>query len=164
MVYSLSNLSFFLGAETLRVKSANQKTPYKWRHTTDTYPRHLPSLSFSLTYYNLCGRSRHKHMFENMASCSVPGCCVTAVKQSFHSLPVDKRDQWLNFIYKDRVIPSVLSPRLRVCSSHFVDDCFTNLVQVNMGFAKRKILKTGAVPTIYPGDTESSTSGVLPVS
>ena len=99
------------------------------------------------------------------AGCSVPNC-VTAVKQSFHYIPSDsRRDQWLNFIYKDRMIPSSISSRLRVCSLHFTNDCFTNLQQVNMGFAKKKLLKPGAVPTIYPGDPErNSTSGVVPVS
>ena len=121
----------------------------------------------SLYYENFVGGAGpNTHVFEEHVSARLFRAQMTAVKQSFHTLPLDtaRRDQWLNFIFKDRVIPSTLSPRLRVCSSHFANDCFTNLVQVNMGFAKRKILKPGAVPTIYPEYTESTTSGVLLVS
>ena len=106
----------------------------------------------------------------DVPGCSVPGCHSFSRQQtplkhhssSFHTLSRHRRDEWLKFIYKDRAIPSVLSLALRVCSSHFTDDCFTNLAQFNSGFAKRRMLKPGAVPTIYPVGAESSDSGVLP--
>ena len=166
-MHSLCIWAFFLESETV-----NQKVPMKKQRFVDattTYPpTHLPSLWCHYITRTLWAELALTHMCLNMSApgCSVPRCCVTAVKQSFHTLPLDtaRRDQWLNFIFKDRVIPSTLSPRLRVCSSHFANDCFTNLVQVNMGFAKRKILKPGAVPIIYPEYTESITSGVLLVS
>ena len=161
-------LGFFLGVENERVRSANPNSVSYLRNKYTPTPNYHVIIILRALRAELALSITMSH---SVPRCCSVASCATAVKQSLHTLPVDsdRRDQWLNFIYKDNVIPSVISPRLRVCSAHFTDNSFTNLAQVNFGFAKKRTLKPGAVPTIYPDDTESSTSGqsgvlLLPVS
>ena len=85
-----------------------------------------------------------------LVNISVPLCAAQSChKQSLftsHTSPVDtdRQDQWLNFIYEDNVIPSVLS-QIRVRLGYPFTDCcsFTNL-----DLLKEKIKKPGAVPNL----------------
>ncbi|XP_072543299.1 uncharacterized protein [Salminus brasiliensis] len=76
--------------------------------------------------------------------CSVVGCRQENV--SLHSLPKQPtiRSEWLKFIFEE--IPQSFSPNLTVCSAHFSADCFVNQEQYNAGFAKKLLLKEGAIP------------------
>ncbi|XP_059389305.1 uncharacterized protein LOC132122845 isoform X3 [Carassius carassius] len=74
--------------------------------------------------------------------CSVAGCNSTA---GLHSFPADLkiRRQWLHALgLEDREFP----PRAGVCKLHFTRDCFSNAMQVEMGFSTQLVLKSNAVP------------------
>ncbi|XP_026081924.1 uncharacterized protein LOC113058343 [Carassius auratus] len=74
--------------------------------------------------------------------CSVAGCNNTA---GLHSFPADLkiRRQWLHALgLEDREFP----PRAGVCKLHFTRDCFSNAMQVEMGFSSQLMLKSDAVP------------------
>ncbi|XP_064189910.1 uncharacterized protein LOC135253958 isoform X1 [Anguilla rostrata] len=93
-----------------------------------------------------------------MADCAVLGCDPEA-GTSFHSLPKEPvlKQKWVAFVYRNRVhVPDSIEG-IRVCSAHFTDDCFQNLMQKSMGFAKKLILNPDAVPTVYPGITAAAT-------
>ncbi|XP_036452720.1 oocyte zinc finger protein XlCOF8.4-like [Colossoma macropomum] len=78
--------------------------------------------------------------------CSVVGCRQENV--SLHTLPKHPtiRDEWLKFIFEE--IPQSFSPNLTICSAHFSADCFLNQEQYNAGFAKKLLLKEGAIPDL----------------
>ncbi|XP_078028004.1 uncharacterized protein LOC144464520 [Epinephelus lanceolatus] len=100
-------------------------------------------------------------------TCFVFGC--NAAKEdivSVHVLPKDLqlREKWVQFIWKNRNVPDKLPEKTRICSSHFPEHCFENFTQKQMGFATKLVLKPDAVPSIYPGDTASTSLQVgLPV-
>ncbi|KAM9844813.1 uncharacterized protein ACBR49_011589 [Aulostomus maculatus] len=76
--------------------------------------------------------------------CSFPGCKNTS---GLHSFPADLkiRRQWLRALgLPDRELPL----RAGVCNSHFSRDCFSNLMEVDMGFTKVLMLKGDAVPNV----------------
>ena len=81
---------------------------------------------------------------------------------SLHLLPrqTELRERWIQFIWRHRDDPAKISTKTRVCSLHFLDNCFENLTRKNMGFATKLILKADAVPTLYPGD-RASRSGLV---
>ncbi|KAI1902673.1 hypothetical protein AGOR_G00018430 [Albula goreensis] len=85
-------------------------------------------------------------------SCAVDGC--KAVQKSLHSLPKDGnlRNAWLEFIFNHKV-PLHVSPHLCVCSAHFSSDCMENQARYAAGFAKKLILRPGAIPTIWDPTT-----------
>ncbi|XP_067298047.1 piggyBac transposable element-derived protein 4-like isoform X3 [Pseudorasbora parva] len=80
-------------------------------------------------------------------------------KSTLHGLPKDEdvKSQWLKFIFT--MIPQQFNANLLLCSRHFTDDCFSNLAEVNAGFAKRLFIKDGTVPTLFG---PSCTSGSQP--
>lgn len=82
-------------------------------------------------------------------------------KTTLHGLPKDEdvKSQWLKFIFT--VTPQQFNPNILLCSRHFSDDCFSNLAEVNAGFAKRLFIKDGGVPTLFG---PSCVSGSKPVS
>ncbi|XP_044078592.1 uncharacterized protein LOC122888330 isoform X2 [Siniperca chuatsi] len=76
--------------------------------------------------------------------CCFPGCKNTS---GLHSFPADleMRRQWLRALgLPDRDLP----PRAGVCNRHFSRDCFSNLMEVDMGFTKVLMLKRNAVPNV----------------
>uniref|UniRef100_A0A9J8A9J5 THAP-type domain-containing protein n=1 Tax=Cyprinus carpio carpio TaxID=630221 RepID=A0A9J8A9J5_CYPCA len=78
--------------------------------------------------------------------CSVAGCNSTA---GLHSFPADLkiRRQWLHALgLEDREFP----PRAGVCKLHFTRDCFSNAMEVEMGFSTQLALKRDAVPYAAP--------------
>lgn len=78
--------------------------------------------------------------------CYYPGCKNTS---GLHTFPADPeiRCQWLCALgLPDQDLP----PRAGVCNQHFSRDCFANLMQVEMGYAKLAVLKSNAVPTVVP--------------
>lgn len=79
--------------------------------------------------------------------CSVAGCNSTA---GLYSFPADLeiRRQWLHVLgLEDREFP----PRaVGVCKLHFTRDCFSNAMEVEMGFSKQLALKSDAVPNAAP--------------
>lgn len=87
----------------------------------------------------------------NMSDCAVLGC-KPEPGASIHYLPRDPllKQIWMDFIYRQRFRPSN-TVKIRICGAHFSNDCFVNLFQRSMGFAKKLVLKADAVPSIYPG-------------
>ncbi|KAK7150844.1 hypothetical protein R3I93_011943 [Phoxinus phoxinus] len=78
--------------------------------------------------------------------CSVAGCNSSA---GLHSFPADLhiRRQWLHALgLEDREFP----PRAGVCNLHFTRDCFSNAMEVEMGFSTLLALKSNAVPITVP--------------
>ncbi|KAF4102086.1 hypothetical protein G5714_016886 [Onychostoma macrolepis] len=78
--------------------------------------------------------------------CSVAGCNSTA---GLHSFPADLkiRCQWLHALgLEDLEFP----PRAGVCNLHFTADCFSNTIEMEMGFSKQLALKSDAVPNATP--------------
>ncbi|KAF5901184.1 RE1-silencing transcription factor A-like isoform X2, partial [Clarias magur] len=86
-----------------------------------------------------------------MTDCMCRGCYATT-GASLHYIPKDPeiRQKWIDFIYENRPAPKLLKnlDRIRICSAHFTEECFTNYRQKMMGFGKRLILKPNAVPTV----------------
>ncbi|XP_027029880.1 uncharacterized protein LOC113660511 isoform X2 [Tachysurus fulvidraco] len=85
-----------------------------------------------------------------MTDCMCRGC-YSGSGASLHYIPKDPetRQKWIDFIYKNRTAPKFKNlDRIRICSAHFTEECFTNYRQKMMGFGKRLILKPNAVPTI----------------
>ncbi|XP_066537056.1 zinc finger protein 892-like [Hoplias malabaricus] len=84
--------------------------------------------------------------------CSVVGCRQENV--SLHTLPKQPaiRAEWLKFIFEE--IPQSFSPNLTVCSAHFSADCFLNQEQYNAGFAKKLLLREGAIPDLFNSITK----------
>ncbi|XP_060717153.1 zinc finger homeobox protein 4-like isoform X2 [Tachysurus vachellii] len=85
-----------------------------------------------------------------MTDCMCRGC-YSGSGASLHYIPKDPetRQKWIEFIYKNRTAPKFKNlDRIRICSAHFTEECFTNYRQKMMGFGKRLILKPNAVPTI----------------
>ncbi|XP_042345621.1 uncharacterized protein LOC121945487 [Plectropomus leopardus] len=92
-------------------------------------------------------------------TCFVLGCnAAKGELVSVHVLPKDLqiREKWVQFIWKNRSVPDKLPEKTRICSSHFPEHCFENFTQKQMGFATKLVLKPDAVPSIYPGDTAST--------
>ncbi|KAM7370076.1 hypothetical protein PAMP_011360 [Pampus punctatissimus] len=88
----------------------------------------------------------------NMTDCAVFGCRPDP-RASIHYLPRNPvlKQKWLDFIYRYRLSRPSNPVGIRICGSHFTNDCFVNFFQRSMGFAKKLILKADAVPSIYPG-------------
>jgi len=86
------------------------------------------------------------------------------IKSTLHGLPKDEgvKKQWLQFIFT--MIPQQFNSNLLLCSRHFTDDCFSNLSEVNAGFAKRLFIKDGKVPTLFGPSCTSTCKGSQPVS
>ena len=71
----------------------------------------------------------------------------------------------MSFMSKNRPLPDRIPENTRVCSGHFDDSCFENLLAKQQGFAKKLFLKANAVPTIHPEDMPSTSQQVVqPVS
>ncbi|KAL6491174.1 hypothetical protein MHYP_G00015190 [Metynnis hypsauchen] len=92
--------------------------------------------------------------------CSVVGCRQENV--SLHTLPKHPaiRDEWLKFIFEE--IPQSFSPNLTICSAHFSADCFLNQEQYNAGFAKKLLLKEGAIPDLLTAASKPQQSHLTP--
>ncbi|XP_060885019.1 uncharacterized protein LOC132955939 isoform X5 [Labrus mixtus] len=74
---------------------------------------------------------------------------------SLHGLPssASLRNMWLSFMF--RTVPQQYSPNIFLCSRHFIEDCFANWTKFKLGFAKKLILKEGAVPNLFGHDGSS---------
>ncbi|XP_034554460.1 uncharacterized protein LOC117823130 [Notolabrus celidotus] len=76
-------------------------------------------------------------------------CCVPGCKSTFglHSFPADVeiRRRWLRAV---GLLDHAPVPRAGVCNRHFSRDCFSNLMEVDMGFTKVTKLKHDAVPDV----------------
>uniref|UniRef100_A0A8C6TCM0 THAP domain-containing protein 1 n=1 Tax=Neogobius melanostomus TaxID=47308 RepID=A0A8C6TCM0_9GOBI len=77
--------------------------------------------------------------------CSVVGCHSTV---GLHYFPqdLDFRRQWLRVIGLGESCE--LPPYAGVCKKHFARDSFANLMEFELGFAKKLLLKSEAVPTL----------------
>ncbi|XP_016086183.1 THAP domain-containing protein 8-like isoform X1 [Sinocyclocheilus grahami] len=56
------------------------------------------------------------------------------------------RSRWLEFLHFEE---EGLTVNSRLCSRHFTPECFQNLTQHQMGFARVLYLKNTAVPSVY---------------
>ena len=69
-----------------------------------------------------------------------PKCAVFGCNVGLHVLPANPevREKWLRFIkYEDRPISHVSGRSIiYICSAHFKPDCFSNLTQKKLGFAR----------------------------
>ena len=86
-------------------------------------------------------------------------CVLCKTKTStMYALPKDVtlRAKWLDFIFGQT--PQHYS--VVVCSLHFEDGDFLNLWEYNMGFAKRLMLKPGAVPSSRHSGSFTAPPGV----
>ncbi len=68
------------------------------------------------------------------------------------------RSRWREFLHFEE---EGLTVNSRLCSRHFTPECFQNLTQHQMGFAKVLYLKNTAVPSVYTvGASQSMKVGV----
>ncbi|XP_073675808.1 uncharacterized protein [Garra rufa] len=80
-----------------------------------------------------------------MAKRCVFGCLPNKTLFSIPRLPW-LRSRWLQFLHFEE---EGLTVNSRLCSRHFTAECFQNLTQHEMGFAKVLYLKNTAVPSVY---------------
>ncbi|XP_077086398.1 uncharacterized protein LOC143738250 [Siphateles boraxobius] len=87
-----------------------------------------------------------------MAKRCVFGC---APNKTLFSIPRPRwlRVRWLEFLHFEE---EGLTVNSRLCSRHFSSECFQNLTQYEMGFAKVLYLKSTAVPSVYTVGAEYS--------
>ncbi|XP_017482251.1 PREDICTED: 52 kDa repressor of the inhibitor of the protein kinase-like isoform X2 [Rhagoletis zephyria] len=92
--------------------------------------------------------------------CAVANCDSENYRQacdiSFFSFPTDEAlaRKWMQFCRRGSAL---LNPKSSyVCMKHFSSEDIENNRQFEMGFAKKRLLKRGAVPSIYPEDGETS--------
>ncbi|KAK7135232.1 hypothetical protein R3I94_014020 [Phoxinus phoxinus] len=80
-----------------------------------------------------------------MAKRCVFGCVPN---KTLFSVPRPRwlRVRWLEFLHFEE---EGLTVNSRLCSRHFTNECFQNLTQYEMGFAKVLYLKNTAVPSVY---------------
>lgn len=73
------------------------------------------------------------------------------IKISYHEIPSDMevREKWLELIGREGWAPNSNSNSSKVCSLHFKKTDF-----VTTGLGKRRHLRKGTVPSIFPGDPE----------
>lgn len=81
----------------------------------------------------------------NMAKRCVFGC---PPNKTLFSIPRPRwlRARWREFLHFEE---EGLTVNSRLCSRHFTTECFQNLTQYEMGFAKVLYLKNTAVPSVY---------------
>ncbi|XP_017471709.1 PREDICTED: THAP domain-containing protein 2-like, partial [Rhagoletis zephyria] len=94
--------------------------------------------------------------------CAVLNCHtdykVKASECSLFSFPVNPvlRKEWIQFCRQNK---DYNFSTAYICMEHFVREDFENIVQFEMGFAKKRILKREAVPSIYkPSDANPERS------
>ncbi|XP_036335444.1 52 kDa repressor of the inhibitor of the protein kinase-like [Rhagoletis pomonella] len=92
--------------------------------------------------------------------CAVANCDSENHRQacdiSFFSFPTDEAlaRKWMQFCRRGS---AVLNPKSSyVCMKHFFSEDIENNRQFEMGFAKKRLLKRGPVPSIYSEDGETS--------
>lgn len=87
-----------------------------------------------------------------MAKRCVFGCVPN---KTLFSIPRPRwlRVRWLEFLHFEE---EGLTVNSRLCSRHFTNECFQNLTQYEMGFAKVLYLKNTAVPSVYTVGAEHS--------
>lgn len=91
--------------------------------------------------------------------CVVYGCGnEPKEKVTLHEFPSAARDQklrekWKSFVCRTRKHWAGPTTNSHICSVHFADDSFENKLRMDMGMAKKLVLKRGAKPTIYPEGT-----------
>ncbi|CAM4713553.1 unnamed protein product [Leuciscus chuanchicus] len=92
-----------------------------------------------------------------MAKRCVFGCVPN---KTLFSIPRPRwlRVRWLEFLHFEE---EGLTVNSRLCSRHFTNECFQNLTQYEMGFAKVLYLKNTAVPSVYTVGAEHSASKPL---
>ena len=88
--------------------------------------------------------------------CVIFGCgnqSTTGV--ALHEFPSSKaeREQWRRFVCRTRSQWDGPTKYSVVCSRHFLETQFDNLMAYQMGMAKKLRLKKTAVPTVYPDGT-----------
>ena len=69
---------------------------------------------------------------------------------SMHTFPTEPsvRSQWVKFVQKHRAdFGEPVSKYAALCSAHFEKTCFENDMAWSMGFAKRRDLIVGSIPT-----------------
>ena len=67
-----------------------------------------------------------------------------------HTFPTEPsvRSQWVKFVQKHRAdFGEPVSKYAALCSAHFEKTCFENDMAWSMGFAKRRDLIVGSIPT-----------------
>ncbi|XP_036337701.1 52 kDa repressor of the inhibitor of the protein kinase-like [Rhagoletis pomonella] len=83
--------------------------------------------------------------------CAVVNCASVSAKGSgcaFFTFPADIElvEKWIQFCRR----PTIFNARTSViCVKHFTTDDFENELQYKMGYAKKRKLKRGVVPTIF---------------
>ncbi|XP_017477915.1 PREDICTED: THAP domain-containing protein 2-like [Rhagoletis zephyria] len=84
--------------------------------------------------------------------CAVAKCGKTAAECSLFTFPSDPelRKKWIQFCRQSK---DFQFKTCYICMHHFASEDFENSLQFEMGYAKRRLLKRGSVPSIYkPGD------------
>ncbi|PIK38322.1 hypothetical protein BSL78_24835 [Apostichopus japonicus] len=91
--------------------------------------------------------------------CQAYGCSNRVSKRSqlgFFSIPDPRKEPqrcriWLKKIGTDKfnLKTYTYSKNRVVCEEHFEPDCIENALATELGFAKRKQLKPGSIPTIF---------------
>ncbi|XP_066579384.1 transcription factor E2F5 isoform X4 [Amia ocellicauda] len=85
--------------------------------------------------------------------CVVMSCGNSGVGgHSLHHFPKDPilRQLWVQFVQTKRKDFLQSTYHSVICGAHFAPDSFSNAIEVEMGFTKKRRLKTSSVPTIQP--------------
>ena len=96
----------------------------------------------------------------NMGKSCIAGGCTNTHRQgvSLFRFPSDDRlrKKWTRQIQRTRAKWKGPTPYSYVCSKHFTEDCFEPL-SGKLGIQMKKMLKPGAVPTVFPKPSDSMT-------
>uniref|UniRef100_A0A3B4ZSY2 THAP-type domain-containing protein n=1 Tax=Stegastes partitus TaxID=144197 RepID=A0A3B4ZSY2_9TELE len=103
---------------------------------------------------------------EPMWTCSVFGCKADKEVVSLHVLPKDLniRMKWVHFIWKNRNIPTKLPDKTRVCSSHFPEVLFSEVLNDPGRFTAQLDQLTSPEPLCTQpkkSDREEAIAGIL---
>ncbi|XP_052215353.1 uncharacterized protein LOC127833889 isoform X4 [Dreissena polymorpha] len=132
----------------------NHKSAYCWQMSDHDYASHFNSATKTDgTQVHDITLSVEKKSKSNRICC-VPKCHTTGYglieghgKPSYHSFPAEDnplRAVWLNKIRRDEDKNIKITRNTVVCFLHFEPDCLDE-----SGFAKRRYLKPGAIPTLF---------------
>lgn len=89
--------------------------------------------------------------------CCFPSCKNTSGLHSFPAHP-EFRHKWVRAL---GILNRDLPARAGVCNRHFSRDCFSNLMEVDMGFTEVLMLKSKAVPNFAVPGRAASCPGIV---
>lgn len=95
-------------------------------------------------------------LIEFLSAVIMPGNCILGhckgKNASLHSFPVQNEvlnRKWIDFVKEKRHDFQRPTKHSKLCSDHFVEGDFANLLQFRLGIANRRLLKEDAVPSMH---------------